>query len=331
MPRVFDPDSVHACIIANPNAGGGRGTDALHSAAGVLAGSGWTVSVRWTSRPGEAEDVARDAAAAGLDVVVAAGGDGTVNEVANGLVHSRTALAVLPLGTGNVLAAQLGLVGVPTPLYRPDVQAAARALAEGRLATIDTGLARPLRGPARHFVLWAGVGFDATVALELEGNGRDLKRRFGPFAYGALGLRAALGLRGTPARLRVDGRRVDGRLLMGVVANVSLYAGAVDLLPEAVLDDGQLDVAIFLGERLPAAIGHLSAVLRRRAFATPDRVLVSARQVRVVARRRLPVHLDAEPFGTTPIRFAVVPASLRLVVPPSAPARLFSRPAAMTA
>jgi YegS/Rv2252/BmrU family lipid kinase len=319
--------AVHARIIANPSAGGGRGTDALHSAAGVLAGSGWTVSVHWTSQPGEAEHVARDAAAAGHDVVVAAGGDGTVNEVANGLVHSRTALAVLPLGTGNVLAAQLGLVGIPTPLYRPDVLAAAHALAHGRIATIDTGLARPLRGPARHFVLWAGIGFDAQVAQELEGSGRALKRRFGGFAYGALGLRAALGLRGTPARLRVDQQRVEGRLLMGVVANVSLYAGAVDLLPEAVLDDGQLDVAIFMGERLREAIGHVSAVLRRRAFATPDRVLVSARQVRVVARRNLAVHLDAEPFGSTPIRFSVVPASLRLVVPPSAPARLFSQPA----
>ena len=327
MSPAVAPGSVHACIIANPNAGGGRGTEALHSAVGVLAGRGWTVTVRWTSAPGEAESVARDAAAAGQDVVVAAGGDGTVNEVANGLVHSGTALAVLPLGTGNVLAAQLGLVGVPTPLFRPDVPAAARALADGRILTIDTGLARPLHGPARHFVLWAGIGFDAAVAHELEDTGRALKRRLGPFAYGALGLRAALGLRGTPASLRVDGRRVQGRLLLAVVANVGRYAGALDLAPNAQLDDGRLDVAIFLGERLPEGLGHLSAVLRGKPSTTPDRVLLTARQMRVVARRALPVHLDAEPFGNTPIRFAVVPASLRLVVPSTAQPRLFQQSA----
>jgi YegS/Rv2252/BmrU family lipid kinase len=321
---TLDLGRPQARLIANPAAGAGRPGAAFHAATGVLAASGWTVSVQWTEAAGTAAALARQAAAEGVDVVVAAGGDGTVNEVANGLVGSRTALAVLPLGTGNVLAAQLGLVGVPTPLHRPDPAAAAAALVQGQVLTVDTGLATGRHGPGRHFVLWAGVGFDAAIAHELEGAGRDLKARFGPFAYGALGLRAMLATRGTAARVRLDRRRIQGRLLMAVVANIALYAGSVELTPEARLDDGRLDVALFLGASLRQAAAHLGAVLLGRSGPAPDRVAGPAQRVRILARRHLPVHVDAEPFGTTPVRFDVVPASLRLVVPPTAPDRLFA-------
>lgn len=315
-----------AVLVANPKAGAGRAAEAFQAATGCLATAGWTVSVRWTTAPGDAEPLARAAAQAGADVVVAAGGDGTVNEVVNGLAGTHAALAVLPMGTGNVLAAQLGLVGVPTPLYRPDLVSAAQALVHGRLAVVDTGLAQPRHGPARRFMLWAGVGFDAAVAHELETTGRTLKRRFGPLAYGALGLRAVLAARGTPAVVTTETRRVRDRLLMAVVANIGLYAGAVALSPNARLDDGALNLELFLGEELRAVAAHLGTVLIGRGSHHPDRVSTTTTRLRIVAQRPLAVHLDAEPFGTTPIRFAVAPASLRLVVPATAPEALFTRP-----
>lgn len=324
MPASTPAEHLHARVIANPTAGRGRSAAALQEAVGVLASHGWTLSVRWTSRAGEAEDLARQAVAEGVEIVVAAGGDGTVNEVANGLVHSPTALGVLPLGTGNVLAAQLGLVATPTPLNRPNVVAAAHSLCSAATRSIDLGLAQPRTGAPRHFLLWAGIGFDAAITHELEHGGQPLKRQFGPFAYGAIGLRAVFEARGTWSRVRLDGRRSQLRILMAVVSNIALYAGAVELCPDARLDDGRLDVELFLGEDLRSAVRHVSSVLMQRRGPDAERIGATARQVQLVARQPLRVHLDAEPFGVTPIRITVVPGSLRLLVPSTAPERLFA-------
>jgi YegS/Rv2252/BmrU family lipid kinase len=322
---------VRARILVNPAAAGGRERgDALRAAAGVLAEAGWTVSWRATDAPGHAQELARTAAHEGMDVVVAAGGDGTVHEVVNGLIDTTTALAVLPAGTGNVLAGQLGLMGVPTPLHRPNLPTAAEALTRGVIRPVDTGFARPRRGQGRAFLMWAGVGLDAAVARLLEGEARELKRVFGPAAYGAVGLTQAVAA-GTPARIRLDDRHMKGRLLLGVLANIPLYAGAVRLTPHARLDDGILDVALFLGHGLWATLAHLGAVLTGQGGTAGERIDGRVARVRVVTAEPVPVHLDAEPFGTTPMTFDVRPSSLRLLVPPGAPAELFGGPAASRA
>ncbi len=316
--------TIQAHIIANPAAAGGRGREEpLQNAVGYLAAQGWTVSWRWTEHAGHAEALARQAAAAGISVVVVAGGDGTVNEVVNGLVGTETALAVLPAGTGNVLAAQLGLVGIPTPLHRPDPPTAARLLCRGSLHRVDTGFATPRGGSGRHFLLWAGIGLDAAIAHELEGEARDLKRTLGPVAYGALGIKTALEAVGTPAIIRADGQRLRDRLLMGVVANIPLYGGAFELTPEARLDDGLLDLELFAGGGWWSAVGHLGAILTRQRDTAHARPCRQFRHVRIVTERPVPVHLDAEPYGTTPVTMEVCRHSLRLLVPPSAPESLF--------
>ena len=108
--------------------------------------------------------------------------------------------------------------------------------------------------------------------------------------------------------------------------DIPLYAGAVELTPGAQMDDGQLDVAIFLGRgRWPLLIHFLGVIARSRGN-WPDRRVHRARSVRIVAQVPLPVHVDAEPFGTTPIDVEVCPHALRLLVPPSAPAALFRDP-----
>jgi len=319
------PAPIHARIVANPQAGSGRDLgQGLRAAAGCFAEYGWTLSWRTTEGPGHAHALAAEAAAEGIDIVVAAGGDGTVNEVVNGLVGSPTALAVLPAGTGNVLAGELGLVGVPTPLHRADLVAAAEALCAGRIRPVDTGLAEPAGGPARHFVLWAGLGLDAEVAHILEGEGRELKRQLGPAAYGALGVKAALSAHGTPVEVDADGEWISGRLLLGVVANVRLYGGTVDLSPEALLDDGWLDLSLFMGEGSWAKLRHLGAVLTRRRAARPEWRTLRAARIAISADPPLPVHLDAEPFGTTPVLLTVRPRSLQLLVPSTASADLFA-------
>jgi len=319
------PTATQARVIVNPAAGGGRAHGpALRAAVGCLAEHGWTVSWRVTEGAGHAQALAAEATAAGIDVVVAAGGDGTVSEIVNGLAGSPTALAVLPAGTGNVLAAELGLIGIPTPLHRADLVAAAEALCAGAPRWVDLGFARSAGRAGRFFCLWAGVGLDAEVARLIEGEGRELKRRLGPAAYGAMGIKAAFAATGMPAVVECDERRASGRLLLAVVANVRLYGGAVVLAPEAQLDDGRLDVSLFWGRSLFSTVRHVGTVLLHRQGHRAEFESRPARHVSVTTDAALPVHLDAEPFGTTPVTVEVRPRSLRLIVPPAAPADLFT-------
>lgn len=313
------PREPRAWIVANPEAGGTRRAEGFRAAAGALAQSGWQVGWRWTAGPGDAERIAAEAAATGVDVVVVAGGDGTVHEAANGLVGTRCALALLPGGTGNVLAAQLGLVPVPTPLFTPDPVAAADRLAEGRVVAVDVGHARARGRPARHFVLWAGVGLDAEIVRRVESEGKALKRAVGPAAYAALGVPSLVGASGTPAIVRHDGVRLRAPVLMAVVANIPLYAGSVRLAPGARMDDGALDLATFSGAGAAAVVRHLIRLVAGRGGARGGPARARVRAVQIVSQDPLPVHLDAEPFGRTPLRVWVRPRSLRLVVPSSAP------------
>jgi diacylglycerol kinase family enzyme len=340
MPRHDDPPAAplsapRAWLLANPSAGASRGralATGLRTAVGTLASLGWTVSWHEPESSAHAHALAAKAAAEGVDVVVVAGGDGTINGVVGALVGTETALAVLPTGTANVLAAQLGLLALPSPLQRPDLPAAAAHLAAGIVRPVDTGFVQRPDGE-RPFLLWAGIGLDAAVTYELEHEGRELKRALGPVAFGAVGLKlAARG--GAPAIVDVDGERRRGRLVVGVVCNIPLYAGAIHLAPAARMDDGHLDAALlfgdsvlsavqaFLGDDVRTAVHHLGTVLTGRP--DDDVPTIPVERGWVVARPPLPVHVDGEPYGTTPVRLGVRPTSLRLLVPPTAPASLFA-------
>jgi len=341
MLPIDHPPHFRVRIVANPAAGssGAPGRDLrddLRRAGGRLAELGWTIDWRTTAGQGDARKLAAQAAAEGVDLVIAAGGDGTFNEVVNGLIGSRVAAAVLPTGTANVLAAQLGMVGVPSTLHRPNLVSAAEALHAGTVRRVDLGRARSQTGDERRFVLWAGIGLDAAIAHEVETTRRELKRLLGPALFGAVGLKqGALHGDGAAAELEIDGQRLSERLLLGVIANIPLYGGAIRVAPAAVMDDGRLDVVLLCGENLLAAVQHLvgqnvrtavqhlgTVITGRAAQSAP--VARTARRVRVVSEPPLPVHLDAEPFGTTPITITIEPAALRLLVPDCAPESLFS-------
>lgn len=327
--QQHDPDLVglpthpSAWVVANPAAGRPNRKSRAYTAVGALAEAGWTLSWRSTRGPGHAAELASRAAREGVDIVVVVGGDGTVNEVANGLAGSDCALALLPAGTGNVLAAQLGLLAVPTSLHVPDPVGAARRLAAGRIRSVDLGHARARGRGGRHFVLWAGVGLDAEIVRRVEGESRSWKRSMGPVAYAAIGVRSLLEMTGTPVTLRHDAERARMSLLMAVVANVPLYGGAVQLAPAARIDDERLDLVLFPGKGPPDTLRHLAGLASPRPTATGSAASVQARTVSVVAEAPLPVHLDAEPFGQTPFFASVAPGALRLVVPEGAPIELF--------
>ncbi len=325
---------MKAFLVVNPTAGQRDLRADLSRAIAYFQTQGWQVTVHETHHPGDGTRLARQAVAQGCGTVIAVGGDGTINEAVNGLVGSEVALGVLPMGTGNVWAAEMGLLPTPTPLHRPDLPAAARALAEGTTRRVDVGRLRgPLFTPGdpgappaygeRHFLLWAGVGFDASVTQLVEGPERPMKRRWGALAYALAVAQMAGRFPATKAWLQVDGEELRGRVLLILVCNAQLYAGMVRVAPAARLDDGWLDVCVFKGHGLPYILRHVLGVFTWRHLQDPEVVYRRARRVTVEAADPLPVQTDGEPVGLTPLEFAVVPRALWVIVPPTATAGLF--------
>lgn len=309
--------SKQVMIIYNPAAGPRDMLREIQAVAHRWEERGWSVLMRVTEGPGMATDFAHEAALEGFDWVIAAGGDGTVNEVANGLVGMPAVLGVLPVGTGNVWARQLGLPVYP--LVHPlRIQIAAHLLEAAREHVIDVG-----RANGRYFLLWAGIGLDAEVAQHLEPRTRNAKR-LGAIAYLIAAAMIAKDFPAMRATVIVDGRRrVKGRTLVVLVANAQLYGGLVRIAPQAVLDDGYLNICVFRGMGLPWAIRHFFNVFGGRHLQDPAVKFFVGRRVVVETRPIVPVQVDGEPIGYTPMVFEVVPRSLRILVPPTAPLDLF--------
>jgi YegS/Rv2252/BmrU family lipid kinase len=288
---------------------------ALESALNVWRGAGWCVQLVETDAGGDATRIAEQAARTNCDAVFAVGGDGTVNEVLNGLLDSNAALGVLPYGTANVWAKEMGL-----PLN--DLAGAARLQLDAQPTVIDVGEARGEKFGPRAFVLWCSIGFDAQITHEIEPQ-RALKRRLGASMFWLVGLRAAFTFRGQRAKITIDGKTRRRRVLMAVASNAQLYGGLVRLSPDARVDDGDLNLAVFLGTGALTTGWHLVRVflgLHRRA---PDVEHHTARSISVRGPR-LPVQLDGEPMGTTPVEITIRPDALRVLVPPHANRALFS-------
>ncbi len=311
-----------ALMIQNPRAGSPDVHVDLAGAREYLRAHDWSIDWEVTREPGHARRLAEAAAVAGLDVVLIAGGDGTLNEAVNALVGTRTAIGVLPCGTANVWARQLGL-----PLSSQGLLDAARLLAEARTPEIDVGRVTTNVGSAqattRYFLLWSGLGLDAYVARSLEPRPVSFKR-WGAIGYSLAALRAALAYRGVQADLEVDGQRRAERVVLIVVSNAPLYAGYFHLASDAQVDDGWLEVNVLAGHGFLAAAGHFARLLLRRYWRDPHPATVRARRVRVTTRGVCHVHVDAEPIGTTPVEIGIVPRALRALTPASAPASLFT-------
>ncbi len=298
---------VRATVIFNPTAGHHHSDVAATEV--VLKEHGWSVCREQTSKAGDGTRLARAAAARGDDVVVVAGGDGTVNEAIQGLAGTSTALGVLPMGTTNVWAREVKL---PT-----DPVAAARALIDGDHRAMDLG-----RAGDRYFLLMAGLGFDGAVtnAVSLR-----VKRILGRGAYSLTAALQALRYRGPEVALEMDGETVRCHLLMAVAGNTRLYGGNFSIAAAAVADDGLLDVVVFEGRRLWDVLPRALPLLlgRRPTPASPS--YYRTRSLRVTSARGLPAQVDGDYLGTA-LDIVVVPAALRVIVPRDPGSPLFRRP-----
>jgi diacylglycerol kinase (ATP) len=308
---------MKARLIHNPTAGPRDVRGSLKRASAFLERQGWSVELQLTQKSGDAMAMSRAAAQDGFDAVIAAGGDGTINEAVNGLVGTETALGVLPVGTGNMWAKQLGIptYTLTSPLRLYD---AAAGLAEGAIRRIDVG-----RVNNRYFLCWAGIGLDAQVTTEMEPRQRHTKR-LGALPYVIATILVARDFKGVRTRVSLDGSIVRGRTLLVLVNNIKQYAGMFNVAPEARIDDGMLDVFVFKGLGFPYVVRHVTKILSQRCLQDPRIVHRQARRIEIWTEWATPVQVDGDPIGTTPIKLEVVPLALRVLVPSDTPDGLFT-------
>jgi YegS/Rv2252/BmrU family lipid kinase len=294
-----------ALLVRNPTSRRAPTLERLREAAAHI--EGWEITIESTAAPAHATELARAAASQGYDAVVACGGDGTVNEVANGLARSATALAVVRGGTANVWAKE---IHVPK-----DPRKALRLLADGEVRTIDLG-----RAGERYFLLMAGVGFDAAIVREMSGG---TKRRFGAAAYVLHGLRKAIGYRSVTAEVEADGHSLSGPLYWMVLGNSRSYGGVFNLTNLAKIDDGRLHMYLLRRGGLLRLVWLLPFVLLGKHHKRP---LVVHQEIEALDVRSggLPVQIDGEYLGETPLHFGVAAGALRVMVPRGLKSPLFS-------
>ncbi len=293
-------------VIVNPYAGRRLRFARLGAALDQLERRGWVVEQHSTEKPGHACSLAARAAHAGSDAVLVCGGDGTINEAVNGLANSETALAVLPAGTVNLWAKEVGLSDDPA--------AAVRLVHLGERRRVDLG-----RAGERYFLMLASVGVDAYAVRAVTA---ARKQRWGRFAFAAAGIFDLLSHGGRPLAIEAGELRFRGRALAAIVGNTRLYGGILNATDRARIDDGLLDLRIYAGSGLRHLLPQAARTLARRPLNTNE-VYVQTPRIRIAAPRPLPVQADGEHIGTTPILFTAAPRALTVIVPPGLRSPLF--------
>ncbi|MGC8879665.1 MAG: diacylglycerol/lipid kinase family protein [Anaerolineae bacterium] len=309
---------MKACLILNPAAGSAYFHHHIVEGVRYLESCGWQVKRMETAAKGDAIQLARRCAEDGYDVAIAVGGDGTINEVVNGLVGSDTALGVIPAGTANVYAADVG-IPIWSPLRPHAVREAAGIIHTGQHHRLDLGHIQLADGQERYFFMWCGIGLDAAVTREVRS---EHTRRLGYLAWGIASVMVALNFMGHRGQVTVDRRKLRRRLLWVVVSNGQLYGRLWRIAPDAKMDDGQLDVTVFEGRGIFSTIHHILGLTLGFHVRDPRVHQYRCSSVSVRTRKPLPVHVDAETVGTTPVRISVVPRAVTVILPPKLPEHL---------
>ena len=281
-------------VILNPAARGERAHRLRSQVESITRGAVLCA----TSHSGEAEVLARHAAAEGFERIVAAGGDGTINEIVNGIAGHDVALGLLPIGTMNVFATELGLPS-------NNLRACWEIIRQNRVRPIDLPSAN-----GKHFVQLAGVGLDAQVVKETS---RSFKRNFGPLSY--LISAAQIASR-QPPRLLIESENAaveEGSFVL--VGNGRLYGGRLPFFKQAVIDDGLLDVIVFKRLSYVEIIRYLQNVIFTPQITAPDVEYFQTKRLRVSSEEDVPVEVDGELIGSCPVEFRIRSGGLRVLAP----------------
>lgn len=286
---------TNTVVILNPTAGTSETVRGWQERMESIVGG----SQIWaTSRSGEAAALARRAVKEGFTRIVAGGGDGTVNQVANGLADGNAALGVLPMGTVNVFAMELGL-----PLH--NLELCWDIITAGNTRLVDLPSAN-----GKYFVQLAGVGLDAQVVKETS---LAFKRSFGPLSY--LISAAQIAAR-QPPRLFIeskDASTAEGSFVL--IGNGRLYGGPFPFFKHASIDDGLFDVVVFKRLGYLEIIKYLQDVVFSSDIAVPEIEYFQTRRLRLTSEQDVPLELDGELAGSCPVEFEIQERALRVLVP----------------
>ena len=280
-------------VILNPAARGERAS-ALQDKIAALSPQ---AVVRTSTSPEDAKEIARKAPEEGFEAVVAAGGDGTINEVVNGLSGADVPLGILPVGTMNVFATELG---IPSNLAK-----AWEVIEEGFVREVDLPKAND-----DYFVQLAGIGLDAEVVQKTT---PDSKKALGPMSYLITLAQVAAS---KPPAIHVD--PVDGHPREGsfvLVGNGRLYGGPFVLFKDAKLDDGLLDVLVFQNQSHWDLLRYVQAIAFGNHQNLPDVEYFQTKALRLMSREYVPVEVDGELTGALPYEFGFSRHKLKVLAP----------------
>ena len=285
-------------FIVNPISGVGKQKGIEKLIEKHLVASDFDYSIIYTEKPGDAIVISKDAADQGMDAVIVVGGDGTVNETAQGLIGSETALGIIPTGSGNGLSRHLKI-----PMNSAK---AIRILNNYQTAKIDTATLND-----NLFVSVAGVGFDAKVAKEFAKPG---KRGFGKYIN--IATTAYSHYKPRKYTMVIDGQEITRKALMISFANSSQFGNNTSIDPNAKIDDGYIDVCIVRKVPYWKTI-FLAPLLFMKKFDRTSYVeIIRAKEVELVRKKGKSGHLDGDPFvAGKNVHLKIQPLSLKVIIP----------------
>jgi len=292
-----------AILISNPKTGryAARRAPQLQAVCDYLRAKNVQVELVTTAGPGDATSIASHAAKNGFNEVIVSGGDGTINEVLQGMIDTKARLGILPTGTGNVLARELKL-----PL---DAKRAAEVIAQGRTRTIYPGCVIDERdGARRYFFLMAGIGLDATVIERVH---PGLKKRIGKAAFWYSGLSHLAGWQPIPFEIEIDGKNYDATF--AVIGKAAGYGGELAVTPRARIDHPEFEICVIESRSRLRYLRLLSYAMRGGIPANKTGIrFFHARQAR--ARGNTAVQIDGELLGRLPMSFEIAPHTIDVFV-----------------
>ena len=282
----------------------------------ILKRAGHNVTVAPTTGPATAGEIARTHIAGGADLILAAGGDGTINEVAAGMVHGQVPLGILPAGTANVLAMETGM--------SCDLERAARDLAGFRAERIPIGRLHYTEGPGgvRHFLLMAGIGLDARIVYNIS---LPLKRKLGKLAYWIAGF-SLVGHGLAEFDVKIDDAVY--RCSFALISKVRNYGGDLEIARHTSLFDEQFEVVLFEGRSSARYLKYFTGVLLNRLQGMKGVRVLRARKACLSAGTdaRVYIQVDGEYAGRLPGSVEVVPDAITLLLPPRYKSRASGNP-----
>lgn len=300
----------NATLIYNSAAGRFSPGPLLSRAVHILEKADWRVEIAETKEGSDIPSLVKAAVDARKDAIFAAGGDGSVGSIAAGLVGSKTAIGVLPTGTANVWARELGLQRLDwAHLFALD-EAASR-LAHGHIRQVDLGECN-----GKPFLLWAGLGLDAEVVNAIEPRERWTKA-FGVVPYATQAVLSSINWDGLSLNVESMGKVWDDKFLLAIASNIRSYAGGfIELSPDAKIDDGMLDFWLIDGDSLKDVLTRVVQVFRGELSTAPGVHYFKAQEAVFKAEQSLYLQIDGEPCKLdSPIEFSVHHRALRAIIP----------------